>query len=300
MGGLTALKRKTVAFKRKVAEKTYTLRWKHYGSRIEEEATSTAEELPLLKNVNKKAKTQAWGGVETKDMAHFAATSAVIASTFSGETKSTVASDLYRAQRSPKEERIEYPVVHKRDIFIRTEAEPQLMSDHHTKKFIGIEPKPSLAAYSISGSMLCGNIENGRIKEDSTKGARKMTSPQKPTGLPKTAVAASALFRSMQFDDVPAAETRRFTGPTERKKALHQNIYGSMSDDSIDDEDSPYVTIKRSDSKDDAQTSVSSVTMYSNYQNDPMVRASTNLLDILRSNKFENFTEETSQSLYEA
>jgi hypothetical protein len=289
MGGLSVLKQKTVLFKRKIAAKTKSFRMRRYG-RMEEEA-STAEDLPLLKTANTKSKTNAWGGADVKDMADFAAASAAIAITFSVETKSSNASDLYRAQRSPKEGRVEFPVLQSRDM-----NKSHKTSDHYTKEAIAIEKKPSFASYSISGSMLCTNIENGRIKENSTSAATKKTSPHIPTGLPPTAVAASSLFRSMNLTTAHVANTKRLTGP-----APQQNLYVSRSVDSVDEEDSPYVTIKRPGSKDGAQSSVSSVTMYSTYQNDAMVRASNNLLDILRSNKFENFSEDKSpQALCEA
>lgn len=256
--------------------------------------------LPLLEAPDKKIKKQAWGGGDVKEMSDFAAASAVIASTFSSETRSTVSSDLYHTQRSPKEERFEYPIAKAMEKSFETEGKPQNGSHHQSKNARAGEPKPSVPSFSISGSMLCSNIEQGRIKEDSTAAANKISKPHRATGLPPTAVAASSLFRSMQLEEHADTTKNKNRGPMDRKVARH-NLYGSVSADSIDEEDSPYVTIKHCDSKDGAQSSVSSVTMYSSYQNDPMYRASNNLLDILRSNKFENFTEETtSQALFEA
>merc|ERR1712228_1051766 len=52
-------------------------------------------------------------------------------------------------------------------------------------------------------------------------------------------------------------------------------------------EDVP-MAIERTDSKESAHSSVSSVTMYSTYQNDPLVRASNSLMDILRAERHQS------------
>ena len=154
--------------------------------------------------------------------------------------------------------------------------------------------KTILPSYSISGSMLCSNVEQGKIQENSTSAARNMPSRQKPTGLPPNAVMASTLFRTMNLD-----QTTERTKKNPAEKATLRNLYSSASTESNDDE-APYVTINRSNSSDGAQSSVSALTMHSTSQHDPLVRASNSLLDILRSNRFENFDEETASALYEA
>jgi hypothetical protein len=290
-------KQRAVSFKKKLTGKTKSSRWNRLGKREKAETIDTSAELPLLKTVTRKTKKASWeGSDETKDMSDFAAASALIAATFSEDTKSTSSGGLYHAT-NPQEERVEFANFHTRGIFMPGDVNQKATNDVkkkniHTNDFE--VQKTTLPSYSISGSMLCSNIEQGKIQENSTSAARNMPSRQKQTGLPPNAVMASTLFRTMNLD-----QTTERTKKNPGEKAPLRNLYSSASTESNDDE-APYVTINRSNSSDGAQSSVSALTMYSTSQNDPLVRASNSLLDILRSNRFENFDEETASALYEA
>ncbi|KAI2491135.1 hypothetical protein MHU86_23421 [Fragilaria crotonensis] len=297
MANIKDWKERTAKLRRKIAGKARgLLRWSAKSDkRIDFDTPASLAEQPLLRAVPRKAKKTSWDSKdELKDMSDYAAASAMIAATFSNDTKSTASSGgLYRSASS-HEERFEFPNFHKRDIYL---ADGPRNCHAETDKV----EKRTLAAYSISGSMLCSNVEKGYIPSNSTSAARKLNSPLKPTGLPANAVMASTLFRTMKLDD----RSHKSADPTKRrliKTTSHSDIHASFSNDS-GDERAPYVDIKRTNSKDGAQSSVSSVTMYSSYQNDPLVRASNSLLDILRSNRFQTFDkceEETSLALYEA
>ena len=296
MAGFKDWKERTAKLKRNLTGKARgVLRWSAKDKRINFDTPASLAQQPLLRAVPRKEKKQSWDSKdELKDMSDYAAASAMIAATFSNETKSTATSgELYRTTSS-HEERFEFPNFHKRDIYM---ADDKRNSHGETDK----GEKRTLAAYSISGSMLCSNVEKGYIPSNSTSAARKRTSPLKPTGLPPNAVMASTIFRTMKQDD----RAHKSADPRKRrliKTLSHRDIHASFSSDS-GDERAPYVDINRTNSKDGGQSSVSSVTMYSSYQNDPLVRASNSLLDILRSNRFQAFDkceEETSVALYEA
>ena len=89
-------------------------------------------------------------------------------------------------------------------------------------------------------------------------------------------------------------------GVDENFGAYCMEEYDQYDDSETDDSSGVPQNIRDRDSC--AQSSVSSVTMYSSYNHDPMVRASRNLLDILRSNRFEEFAGggDHMSTLYEA
>lgn len=304
MASFKGWKERTARLKRKIVGKALgVLCLRSIGNAKGASKTPDAVvEQPLLRAVSRQTTRTAWNSKdEFKDMSDYAAASAMISATFSHDTRSTTSSGGLYHTTSSQEERIEFPNFHKRDIYL---ANGKNNCPTDTGKVGSDEfknEKRTLAAYSISGSMLCSNIEKGSIQANSTSVSQKLTSPLRPTGLPPNAVMASTLFRTMKVDD----RVKKTAKPTTRrliKSVSHRDIHASFSTDS-GDERAPYVNIKRSDSKDGAQSSVSSVTMYSSYQNDPLVRASNSLLDILRSNRFQAFDnceEETSVALYEA
>ena len=304
MANFNSWKIKTAKLRRKLARHGWrVLRWNANPEEKKEHLRfDESVDRPLLTNDPKKRHKKAWDSQdEFKDMSDYAAASAMIVATFSNDTKTSASSGGLYQSESFQVERCEFPIIHKRDIFM-TDG-----SDHGCIKSGASRPNEvstqnrSLASYSVSGSMLCNNIEKGYIPNNSTSAARKLECPQKPHGLPPNAVMASNLFRTMKLDKpTQNAYTEKKIRPV---KALAQRgIYASDSSDSRDEE-GPCLTIKRTQSKDGAHSSVSSVTMYSCYHNDPLVRASNSLLDILRANKFQTFDnceEETSVALYEA
>lgn len=312
MANFKAWKKRTAALSKKIVRKARAFRWnsakvsKNDDEQIE--TMDTFDELPLLRAVPKKAIKKAWDSSDQfKDMSDFAAASAMITASFSHETKSTVSSsDLYHSG-SGHEERIEFPNFHKRDIYMADGVKP--VNDNHVEKKksqpndFTISPR-TIPSYSISGSMLCGNIEKGKIKDNSTSATTRPRDSVKPAGFPANAVMGSALFRTMKLDSsIQTMTETELTKQKLQKTIANRTVCNSLSVDSHDDEDSPYVTIQRTNSSDGAHSSVSSVTMYSSYQNDPLVRASNSLLDILRSNRFNTFEkceEETASALHEA
>lgn len=304
MTNLKGWKDRTATLKRKIAGRALgVLRWRSKGHATDDFKTPDAlAEQPLLRTISRQGSKAAWNSKDDyKDMSDYAAASAMITATLSNDTRSTVSSGgLYHATSS-HEERFEFPNFNKRDIYLAdgkkdcsTDTDKARPNEFNNKK-------KELMAYSISGSMLCSNIEKGSIPANSTSAAQRLTSPLKPTGLPPNAVMASTIFRTMKLDD----RVRKTAKPAQRrlvKTVSHRDIHASFSNES-GGERAPYVNIKRTNSKDGAQSSVSSVTMYSTYQNDPLVRASNSLLDILRSNRFQTFDnceEETSLALFEA
>lgn len=311
MVSLVELKKKTTTLKKKLAHRKKTFRWTTHHVALDDDG-HFVDEKPLLKSPRHKVKKTSWGAAKSKEIADFAVASAVIVNSLSEDTESTVSSGgLYRSARSPKEQRVEHPVIHKRDIYISQKPSNETGKDVESKKKAAATPlfqsdelkEPAiLPSYSITGSMLYNNIENGSLKEGS-RAAQKLKSPYKSNGLPSSALMGSTLYRTMHLDESMTANS---SGKTKKKQpekaAKHQNyIDARMSADSQDDEDAPYVTIGRTSSKESVESTVSSVTMYSSYQNDPLVRASNNLYDILRSNHFEAFEEETDSAvLYEA
>ena len=186
----------------------------------------------------------------------------------------------------------------------------------------------SLPPFSVTGSMLYNNIESGKLKEGETKaaGARpKLMSPPRPHTLPPNTIMASMVYRTLQHTEKTTTTTKRPNDEeeddddddeydenkmmiaaasgavTRKKKKRTQTASRPTEREIISMHDKENASVPCDIKSQDAQSSVSSVTMYSSYHHDPMVRASKNLLDILRSNRFEEFAAETqSNTLYEA
>jgi hypothetical protein len=258
-------------------------------------------DLPLLKAVQKKTRKNAWKeNQERKSVTEYAAASAIITATFSGETKSTESnSDLYHSSFSSDEISGKSKHYKMREDCLG-ESQDRKNEKYKASDNARIEPK-SLPAYSISGSMLYNNIETGKINANSTIASHKLTSPLKPSGLPPNAVMASTLFRTMKLD----GKDQNLKAPSQTKHLIKQtpiDVYDKFSTDPPEDEKEAYIHINQTSSKDGSQSCVSSVTMYSSYQNDPLVRASNSLLDILCSSGFRAFDtcEQSNVPLHEA
>ena len=227
MANFKGWKERTAKLKRKIAGKAMgVLRWGTNDDKREvgQPPYSQAEQ-PLLRAAATKTKKTAWdSNDEFKGMSDYAVASAMISATLSNETKSTVSSGgLYRSTSS-HEERFEFPNFHKRDIYMADGNRNCHEDTHKIRPGEYNNEKKTLASYSISGSMLCSNIDKGCIPVDSTSAARKLTSPLKPTGLPPNAVMASTLFRTMKLDDRP----HRITEPTKRDSSRQRPTGISM------------------------------------------------------------------------
>jgi hypothetical protein len=253
-------------------------------------------------------------------MSNFAtAGSAVIATTFSEDTSSTQSSDLYRQRRSPTDgSRIVHPVVCKRDIYFglgddtnksknrkqnrdpggrresRGQREPvgavRTGIHNKTENDVGQEKAPNLPSYSIAASMLCAkHDENGKIMPSTKNGRSILTSPPKPRGLPPNTIMASMLFRTLGHEVQNQPSTVILNNELEIDSfppICQLNNEQMIEDEESDDEFDYEMTIPNAiaNDRDYAQSSVSSVTMYSSYHNDPVVRASNNLYNLLRAN----------------
>jgi hypothetical protein len=198
-------------------------------------------------------------------------------------------------QRSSKQEKTQvvHPVIYKRDIYLASRKEPgpakavQKVVDNrgimNDLSNVADEAKTSLPAYSLTGSMLCREMEKGKIRSNGTAASQKMMSPQKPMGLPPNTIVASMLFRTLQEEEMSA----KITGGSKDRLGL-----ASIPENVLD---SP---------KDGAASTVSSLTMHSKESEvDPrIVRASNNLLRILQANNFEAFDAKPKPrtTLYEA
>lgn len=246
--------------------------------------------------------------------------SSVIATTFSDDTQSTNSSDLYRQQRSPMDgSRIVHPVVCKRDIYIglkddvksgnvtrhkgdnreskdpggRREAtghwEPcgSILEDFQNENECSFSHnvKISLPLNSMSASMLCASRDNGGkvVTFKKRKCNPSLMSPPKPRGISHNTIMASMLFRTLGEETKRSPSEYIAKNETENESEYEPQSDEEVSDDSDDDHVVPQDVSKH---RECAESSVSSVTMYSSYHNDPVVRASTNLYNILRSNHF--------------
>lgn len=314
--GFSVLRKGTRRLKKKVAARTNLFRRK-FSSKSEliltrpssrdldpEETEDIVAELPLLKNAVRRTRRSAWKeGDNANNINDFVISSAVLARTFSEDTKSTTSSGLYQPKDSPFEGKIEHPVVHKRDIFVSgDEDDDSLFKNLEETEVVNASTK-TLPMYSISGSMLYKNIENGAIKDDSTKAARKIE--KQTTNNLATNIAGSGLFhQSVANEDTYYTNHMLQSNQDNETKDMHprpflqnkpdesRKVAFALSSDSSEAGEVP-CAIDRTDSKESAHSSVSSVTMYSTYQNDPLVRASNNLMDMLRSEK-----QSYSQQLY--
>lgn len=246
--------------------------------------------------------------------------SSVIATTFSDDTQSTNSSDLYRQQRSPTDgSRIVHPVVCKRDIYIglkddvKSEKARKQKRDNRESKDPGgrretighWEPcgiiledfqneneieclysqgtRKSFPLNPMSASMICAVHDEGGMTSNKKTDKSSLMSPPKPRGIPHNTIMASMLFRSL------GEETKRSPSKFGLKNETEiEREYEPQSDDEVSDDSDGDDVVPRdvSEHRECAQSSVSSVTMYSSYHNDPVVRASNNLYNILRSNHF--------------
>lgn len=271
---------------------------------------------------------------KVNEMASFATigSAAIVASLSNDDTKSTQESDyhersLYDRVNTPVKEETIHPVFCKRDIFVQKPREPQETRSHRSQgsnkyRSKRVEPpgntyrpareKPrygheellqedapaesmpsSLPSFAVAGSMLCSSIQSERPESN---GTRKIQHQRKasayggaqPRSLPENTIMASMLYRTLPADNQKRTNNQSKSRSDGRKQVA--DYYDSEEDY---DSNVPH-SINRTDSKDGGVSTVSSVTMYSTYNHDPMVRASNNLLDnILRSNKFEEFKRQT-------
>ena len=240
---------------------------------------------------------------QKSNMMNFAIVSSTVASEYSSDLdyhKASKHSNLY--QRSSKQAtQVVYPNYNKRDIYLasRTEVKPAKAVQKVVDKR-GVmndisngldEAKTNLPAFSLTGSMLCRELENGNIRSNGTTANQTMLSPQKPIGLPTNTIEASMLFRTLAEEE----EKTKTSGST------HNTMNQYARKFHVPEEVLPSPT---------ARSIVSELTQHTKTSEvDPkMLDASHNLLRILQKNQFQQF--ETSEvkryapsrrkSLYEA
>jgi hypothetical protein len=149
----------------------------------------------------------------------------------------------------------------------------------------------NLPSYSIAASMICAkHDENGKIMPSTKNGRSILARSTKPRGLPPDTIMASMLFRTLDHEaQKDKASTVVLTDEQEMNsfpQTCQSDSEKMVQDEESDDEfeyEKPIPNAIAND-RDYAQSSVSSVTMYSSYHNDPVVRASNNLYNLLRAN----------------
>jgi hypothetical protein len=277
---------------------------------------------------------------EKNQMCGFATSgSAVIATTFSDDTTSTNSSDLYRQRQHPTDgSRIVHPVVCKRDMYLGLDdvnnnvkkkkqardpfghreslgnKEPDgnvCQSDHNkseSERKGGRERNPSLPSYSIAASMICAKQdESGKVMPSKKNPLSLIKSPPKTRVLPPNTILASMLFQSLEDEEPKKASHYKSMneGVDSHAQPVSRMINEpEIEDDESDDEFDEDKPIPDAIGKDReyAASSVSSVTMYSSHHNDPVVRASNNLYNLLRANHaaVQRITNPRHEGLYEA
>jgi hypothetical protein len=306
-GSIVMIRQKTSDLKRRFAERTAERRNKK--STLNDDVKQT---------MSRNSSADDTSSISTKSsMMNFAIASSTIASNCSSDIENRKASkhcsNLYRRSSTGKSEtptKVVHPVIHKRDIYLasrnpndRTRATPSKATEKKGINSRGVmngvmndisngpeaEAKTNLPAYSLTGSMLCREMEKGNIRSNGTT-ANQLTSPQKPMGLlPSNTIVGSMLFRTIEEEEktksASSVSLNQYGVPTKVKTRIPQEVIPSPTGRSI----------------------VSEITMHSKESDvDPnMVKASKNLLQILRNNQFQSFDNpkpkpKPKRTLYEA
>lgn len=294
-GSIVMIRQKTTDLKRRFRERTAERRNRSGGIRDEAERHSK----------HSISRNSSSDDLSSNMMMNFAIASSTIASNCNSEQdyqKASKHSNLYQRSSKQEQTQVVFPNINKRDIYLasRNHKEPkpakavQKVVDHR-----GVmndisndrdEAKTNLPAFSLTGSMLCRELENNRVRQNGTKANQTMLSPQKPLGLPSNTIMASMLFRTLQEEE----EKTKASGTTNNSK----NQYAAKFNIPTEVVHSPT-----------ARSIVSEITQHTKESSvDPkMVDASHNLLRILQSNRFQSFDDDAkpqpsrrASSLYEA
>lgn len=307
------IRQKTSDLKRRFAERT-----------AERRAARDEAKLGKL-SIRNSTSEDSSSTVSTKSsIMNFAIASSTIASSCGSSSNGTenrdaskhYHSDLY--QRSSMQTKVVHPIVHKRDIFLASRTAPArtsrtrettqkgtvkkrsggvmndiadsrggIMNDISNGSTEEPEAKTTLPPYSLTGSMLCREMEQGNIRPNGTTANQQMFSPQKPMGLPSNTIMASMLFRTLQQEEESESTSHvslnQYGVPTKSKKRVPKEVLPSPT----------------------SRSEVSELTLQSKESEvDPnMVKASKNLLRILQNNQFQAFDNNTKPKcsiLYEA
>ena len=271
--------------KRRFIERAKERRRKRLSKEVEE--MRTLDKHYLLRNSSsEETETRASSNLSTLLAA------SCIASTLSSienSASSAKVNSLYDRTSTPEETQIIHPVIYKRDIYIKSRNEstmtkPKGIETRGGKHHLD-EAKPTLPPFSVSGSMLCREMEKGEMSHVGTTAPQYMMSPQKPIGLPANSIMASMLFRTLEKEE-------HFSRAGSDGKRTDRKQYPPIP-----------AEITSSDSRSSTGGStVSAVTMYSisEASSDPrMMKASKDLLAILQSNNFVAFDVKPKKTLYE-
>lgn len=293
-GSIVLIREKTSDLKRRFRERTAERRRKNGAARDEAEL----ERRSIFRNSSSEESSVA---SKSSNMMSFAIASSTIASSCNSGTDSSKSShhrsNLYRSSSKQENTRVVHPVIYKRDIYLASRkhhkstnpAVQQVVKDRRVMSDVSNGPdseaKTSLPAFSLTGSMLCRELEKGSIRENGTRANQSTASPQKPMVLPPTTIMASMLFRTLEQE-----EKSESTGRTRNQYGVPIRARTTIPDEVVP---SPANTVK---------SGVSELTMHTiQSKEDPrMAKASKNLLCILQSNQFQEFDAEAKTTLYEA
>jgi len=287
VGSIVMMRQRTSDLKRRFKERTEERRNKRRALRDEAELHKHS----ITRNSSDDSTISSKSNI---NMMNFAVASSTIASNCESHWTSHQHSTLY--QRSSKREvtQVVHPVIYKRDIYLASRKEPnparavqKVVNNRGIMNDISNGPeeeaKTSLPAFSLTGSMLCRELEKGNIRANGTTANQDTVSPQRPLGmgLPAHTIMASMLFRTLEQEEKSTSNT-----------TFSRNQYGVPT--TIPEEVVSPANTSRS--------VVSELTMHSRgTEVDPnMVKASKNLLRILQANQFKEFDAKPRSSLYEA
>jgi hypothetical protein len=274
-GSLVMIRQKTTDLKRKFRERTEERR---------NRMTAIRDEAKLAHAISRNSSSDE--SSTKSNMMNFAIASSTIASDCSSHLdyhKASKHSNLYQQSSKQEPTKIVYPNLNKRDIYLATRKESKpakiIQREVNTRGAMsdisnGLdEAKTSLPAFSLTGSMLCRELENGHIRSNGTTANQTMLSPPKPLILPANTITASMLFRTLQQEE-EKTKTSRSTGNSNmnqyaRKFFVPEEVLPSPAAKSVVSE----LTQHTKDSEVDPK----------------MVDASHNLLRILQMNQFEQF-----------
>ena len=210
------IRQKTTDLKRRFRERTAERRNKKNASRDEAEL----EKRTIIRNSSSEDSSVT---SKSSNMLSFAIASSTIASSCNSGTESSKSShysNLYR--RSSKKESktiVVHPNIYKRDIYLASRKHhkstkptvQKVINDRRVMSDVSNGPdeaKTSLPAYSLTGSMLCRELDQGKIRSNGTRVNQNTMSPQKPVALPPNTIMASMLFRTLEQEEKSASTGR--------------------------------------------------------------------------------------------
>lgn len=276
------IKRQTMDLKRRFIERAEERRKKRLSKEVAE--MRSLDKHYLLRNASSEdTESRASSNMSTL------LTASCIASSLSSIESSSKVNSLYKRTSTPEETHIIHPVIYKRDIYVNPLQESSMNKPRGNEtrgdKHDVDEAKTSLRPFSVSGSMLCREMEKGRVHHVVTTAPQYTMSPQKPIGLPANSIMASMLFRTLEKEE-------QFSFAGSDGKRTDRKQYPSIPAE---------VTSSDSHSTTGGST-VSAITMYSSEASSDlrMMKASKDLLAILQSNNFAAFDAKPKKTLYEA